>query len=305
MLVPPPEPARRRNPQGFQPKIYIILPVYNRKALVECFLDCLNEQTFRNFTVIVVDDGSTDSTAEMIGKKFPNVHVLRGDGNLWWTGAINVGIRFAMLNAAADDAILIINDDLEIGSDYLESLYRTWQSTPNTLIGSVIVDVNDPDRIFRGGERVNRWTAKGQHLNTGKRLSQFSDDYHVDVSLLTGQGILIPVRVFRDIGLYDEKHFQQCGDTELPARAKNRGYRLIVSYRAVVKANTEEIGINHKPYYNIRDMKEYFFGVKSNSRLKYRFFFAFNTATNPFAFISFFLFDLLRITYHFFIRLRF
>jgi N-acetylglucosaminyl-diphospho-decaprenol L-rhamnosyltransferase len=306
MPVRSPRAQPRWNARGIGSRIYIVLPVYNRRLLVERFLNRLNEQTFRNFTVIVVDDGSTDGTATLIEKRFSNVHLLRGDGSLWWTGATNVGIRHAMKHSTKDDAILIINDDLEISPDYLESLYRVWNSMPNTLIGSVVVDINDPERIIDGGRLVNWWTAKFRHLNIGKKLNEFNKNYHVDVSLLTGWGTLVPVQVFYDVGLYDDTHFQQCGDTELTARAKNRGYRLIMSYAAIVKCAPEQTAsINVARFYSLRDLKTYFFDVKSNYRLKYRYFFAKNAARNPAAFVSFLICDLARVTVHFLRRLRF
>src|SRR5262249_37068665 len=129
---------------------------------------------------------------------------------------------------------------------------------------------------------------------------------YIDVSLLTGWGTLIPIQVFREIGLYDDKHFQQCGDTELPIRAKNAGYRLVVSYEALVKVHIEASDdINVSEYYSIKDLNKYFFNIKSNFRLKYRFFFSLNTARNLLTFIVFLLFDILRISCHFFLRLRF
>jgi N-acetylglucosaminyl-diphospho-decaprenol L-rhamnosyltransferase len=295
-----------RPPVARQPHIYIVTPVYNRRMLVEHFLNCLNQQTFPNFTVIVVDDGSTDGTTALIEEKFPDVHLLRGNGNLWWTGATNVGIRHAMARAGGNDAILIINDDIEVNPDYLESLYRVWQSMPNTLIGSVAVDLKDPDRIVDGGRLINWWSAKTHHLHTGRKLSEFAKDYHVDVSALTGWGTLLPARVFSDVGLFDDKHFQQCGDTELMVRAKNRGYRLIMSYNAVIKISAELTAtINAARHYSFGDVKTYFFSVKSNYRLKYRFFFAYKTANSPMAFVIFLICDLVRISAHFAIRLRF
>src|SRR6266566_1076605 len=81
-------------------RIYVVVPVFNRKSLTERFLCCMRSQSFRNFETIVVDDGSTDSTAELVSERFPEVHLLRGDGSLWWTGAINLGIRYAMARAA-------------------------------------------------------------------------------------------------------------------------------------------------------------------------------------------------------------
>lgn len=286
-------------------KIYVVVPVFNRKSFTERFLCCLREQRFRNFETIVVDDGSSDGTAELIAEQFEEVQLLRGNGDLWWTGAINVGILHAMLSASNDDAILVINNDLEIDSDYLGILHKLWKSMPRTLIGSVVVDINNPDVIVDGGRIVNWWTAKYAMLNSHRNLSEFPRDHYTDVSLLTGWGTLIPVQVFREIGLYDDKHFQQCGDPELPVRAKNAGYRLIVSYDVLVKVHidaSDDMNVCNR--YSLRDIKKYFFDVKSNYRLRYRFFFGINTATNPLALVSFLAFDLFRITGHFLLRLR-
>src|SRR5690242_10015115 len=111
--------AREAEARG-QPTIYVVVPVHNRAALTERFLECLAAQTFREFVVIVVDDGSTDGTSQLIRDKFPQVLLIQGDGNLWWTGAINRGIRQALLDACANDAVLIINDDLEVDPVYLD-----------------------------------------------------------------------------------------------------------------------------------------------------------------------------------------
>ncbi len=287
-------------------EIYVVVPVFNRRSLTERFLHCMREQRFRNFATIIVDDGSTDGTAELVAEQFKEVQVLRGDGNLWWTGAINLGIRHAMASASQDAAILVLNDDLEIDSDYLETLHKLWRSNPRTLIGSLAVDIRNPEVILDGGRIVNWWTAKMTMLNLQRKLYEFPKNHYADVSLLTGWGTLIPIQVFREIGLYDDKHFQQCGDTELPVRAKKAGYRLVVSYDAIVKVHADASdGVNVSSRYSLRDLKRYFFDVKSNYRLKYRLFFDLKTARNPFAFVSFFLFDLIRITGHFFLRLRF
>jgi N-acetylglucosaminyl-diphospho-decaprenol L-rhamnosyltransferase len=286
--------------------IHVVVPVFNRKSYIERFLLCMRSQTFRNFKVIVVDDGSTDGTAELVTELFREVQLLRGDGNLWWTGAINLGIRHAIAQASETDAVLVINDDLEVDPDYLEVLYTLWKSMPKTLIGSVSVNIEDHDTIVNGGTIINWWTAKYRTLNQKRKLSEFEKIYSVDVSYLTGRGVLIPIEVFHEVGLYDDRHFQQCGDTELPVRAKNAGYRLIVSYKSIVKIHIEASdNINVSDKYLFKDIVNYFFGIKSNYRLKYRFYFSLNTATSPLQFICFLICDFLRIGYHLLLRLRF
>jgi len=282
------------------PAIYIAIPVHNRLEATRQCLESFRRQTFSRFKIVVVDDGSTDGTSEFVKENYPEVTLLTGDGNLWWTGAINLGIRYALVRGSAIDAVLVINNDVEVYADYLETLYRLWQSMPRTLVGSVVVDVDNPEIIDNGGNIVNWWTAKFSVLNHGVRRDKFPGGYHVDASFLTGRGTLIPLQVFHDIGLYDEKHFQQCGDTEFPVRAKKAGYRLIVSYDAVVKSQlTASDHINVSSHYSLSDVRNYFLGIRSNCRLKYRFFFSLKTAANPFRFVSFFIFDLLRITGHF------
>jgi GT2 family glycosyltransferase len=290
---------------GGQGKIYIVVAVFNRRTLTERLLHCMNSQSFRHFEIIVVDDGSTDCTAELIADQFPEVQVVRGDGTLWWTGATNVGIRHAMDRAGANDAILVINNDLEVGPDYLENLHRQWTSMPDTLIGSVAVDIENPDSIVDGGTIVNWWTAKERKLNVGQALSQFGTAYSAPVSWLTGRGTVIPINVFWRIGLYNAKHYQQCGDPELPVRAHAAGFRLVVSYACVVKTHTKaSYGVNVQERYTLRDLENYFFGVGAYTKLKIRWFFAYDTAKNPVRFVSFLLFDLARITGHFLLRLQ-
>lgn len=148
-----------------RPEIFVVLPVFNRKALVERFLQMLRAQSFRRFQTVIVDDGSTDGTSSMIAELFPEVRVLSGTGDLWFTGGVNLAIRDVLARAQGDEAILVINDDVDIGPEYLASLYRLFRSTPGTIIGSVVVDPNEPNRIFDGGRVVNWWTAKMTILN--------------------------------------------------------------------------------------------------------------------------------------------
>jgi GT2 family glycosyltransferase len=292
--------------EAMTPTVFVVIPVHNRKHLTQKCLQCLANQEYQRHQTILVDDGSTDGTSEMVREEFPKVLIERGDGNLWWTGAVNRGIRAALARAAQTDFVLLLNDDLEFDPDYLATIVKAGLAHPRTLVGSVEVDINAPDTIVNGGIRINWFTAGHTSFNRHKHLSTFPRDYQqTDVSYLTGRGTLIPISAFREIGLYDELHFAQCGDPEFPARAKKNGYALMINYATAVRSHTSAgAGINIQQRYRIGDLRRCFFDVKSNMRLKYRFWFAYNSRKNLCQFASFLACDFARITWHFVSRLR-
>jgi GT2 family glycosyltransferase len=115
--------------------VYILLPVHNRRAITERFVGCLAAQTQKNFHLVLIDDGSTDGTAAMVLNRLQNATVLTGDGNWWWAGSLQRGFDWLKANGAAgDDLILIINDDVSIGPDYLESAIALMRDRHQTLL---------------------------------------------------------------------------------------------------------------------------------------------------------------------------
>ena len=74
--------------------IYIVIPVFNRLKFTKDCLDSLRKQSYGEFKVIVVDDGSTDGTYQHLKENYPEVIVLQGDGNLWWAGIHSPGTYY-------------------------------------------------------------------------------------------------------------------------------------------------------------------------------------------------------------------
>ncbi|MEZ4698723.1 MAG: glycosyltransferase family 2 protein [Rhodothermales bacterium] len=285
--------------------VYVVTPVFNRKAITQHFLACLQQQDYPDIRTVIVDDGSSDGTSDMIRAEFPTVDIIAGDGNLWWTGGTNAGLRHVLKQASDDDFVLIINDDLEFDRTYVSRLVAYARQHPRTLVGSVVVDIETEDTIWDGGRITNWFTAKDRVLHVGKRLSEFAEDHAVEVSQLTGRGMLAPVSVFKEIGLYDEVHFKHRGDTEFPVRAARRGYRQVVYYSAVVRSHVNKTyEFDVKEVYRLSDARRYFFDFRSSFWVKFRFYFALKTATSPIQFLSFFTCDMIRVTVHFLKRLR-
>lgn len=286
--------------------IYIVTPVHNRRELTRRCLECLSAQTYPHYKIIVVDDGSTDGTGEMIAAQFPDVTVLRGDGNLWWTEATNVGIRLAQKLAAekvgtfseADgrNFVLTLNDDTEVRPDYLETLLATEQQYRPCVVGSPSVDIADPEHLEFAGTRMNLVLAGGHHMadDFGRRYATLLQHGNaVETDSLPGRGTLIPMEVFAKIGLFDAKRFAHyMADVEFSVRAHKAGYRLMVSTKSVVSEHVRATGIFLRQRPGWRDFWQSFTSIKSPTNLTVRYHFAMmHTRTK----LLYFAFDVARI----------
>lgn len=287
--------------------IFIVIPVHNRKKFTHDCLISLRNQTYKDFKTVIIDDGSTDGTKKMLEVEFPEVHVIKGNGNLWWTGGVNLGIEYVLKVCKSDDYVLLMNNDLIVEENYIDKLVSIIKNTSNSIIGSVEVLTTEKQVIRSGGVVVDKLKGKLYVLNEGKKLDEFTEDYIEEVSALTGRGTLYPVSVFKEIGLFDQYNFPHYGDFELPFRATKRGYKLFVYYNLIVQSFPESAKssiINKKKEYKINEIKEYFFNKYSHSSFKFRWKFS-KQITNSFPeAMYFYSLNMLRITFNFFINLK-
>ena len=105
----------------------IIIPCFNRKAITLGCLRRLRETGASTcFRVLVVDDASTYGTAEAITQDFPEVEVLHGGRELYWTGAVELGTRHAVSQGAS--FCVGLNDDLVTGMTRSKALSNSlWK----------------------------------------------------------------------------------------------------------------------------------------------------------------------------------
>src|SRR5438270_60666 len=94
-------------------KFFVLTAVHNDLEKTKKLLACIKKQTMQSFQIIIVDDGSTDETSEYLKKKWPSVTVLKGDGNLWWTGSMYLGVEYILKIARQNDFIVTLNNDCE------------------------------------------------------------------------------------------------------------------------------------------------------------------------------------------------
>lgn len=243
--------------------IYIVTPVFNRKQFTQNYLIALKKQTNKDFKVIIVDDGSTDGTSEMIEKIFPDVILLKEKGDLWWSEATNIGVKHALKENA--DYIMTLNDDTIPSKNYIEKMYYWIEKKPEALLGAFTQD-KDQEPIY-GGDILN-W-KNGKHENLLSKLKDIELKGLHEVNNFPGRGLLIPAKVFKDIGFYDSKNFPQTvADLDFTCRAYNNGYKIYCNYDAKIISFPEESG--GMKFLKKRSWKNYYnhlFGMKGGGNI--------------------------------------
>lgn len=256
-----------------QNKVAILLPVYNALTYTKKTLENLSWLLVSDtlalkgfvFEIVVVDDGSTDGTSEWIKAHFPGVHVLAGDGNLWWSGGINRAAVFALFERKAH-YLLLWNNDIVAGEEYFPALCRILTETgPETIVGSKVFIAGTDDIIWTMGGRFNPLTGIKYPVGYGK---PDSEPYRkpLEVDWLPGMGTCLHRSVIEKIGYWDEVHFPQYhGDSDFTCRARENGFILRVYPELKLWNHIEHTGALHHGRW--KDLLQSFSSLRSNYHL--------------------------------------
>src|SRR6185369_16834961 len=137
-------------------KVYIFLPVHNRCDITRRFIESLVRQNYKNRHLVLLDDGSTDGTEQMVRSYINDFTLIRGTGDWWWAGALHQGyLWLKKQDISANDIVLIINDDTEIEPDYLETALEILSDKPHTLLVTRCYDKRTGMMIDPGTYHMN------------------------------------------------------------------------------------------------------------------------------------------------------
>lgn len=243
-------------------RLAVVAPVHNRRELTLRCLRSLSgiDRTGLDLSIFIVDDGCTDGTREAIESDFPDVNIIAGTGELWYTAGTNLGVHAAL--ETKPDYILCINDDSIFDEKCVLRMVECAEHFPRSVVGALLLHWDQPHRVF---QVAPVWkTSKG-----GWRHWYQQDVWTVpqsawEVDMIVGNCVLYPAAVFHEQGMMNPEISAQYGDAEFTTRLKRASWRLIIEPRARVfcQPNYEHISITNLP---LRKQFELLFQKKSSA----------------------------------------
>lgn len=259
-----------------QPLVFIVIPIHNGLSHTKNILADIQELKYSNARVIVVDDGSSDGSFEYIRQHYPDIILLRGNGQLWWSGSVNKGIRHALEGKA--DYICLLNNDNRFEEDFLDKLVRTASGKSAACVCSKVL-IQNSRKVFFAGGTVN---AIGE-----LRMRQGDDhpglDSPKEILWTGGMGVLFRADVFKTIGLFDDKHFPQYfGDADFSFRLRKGGFKILYEPGSVIFNDIQNTGHSYASG-KFSDLVRTLFSTKShlNPYISAKFYFRHFPVTAP------------------------
>ena len=199
-------------------KVTVIIPNYNGLQFMEPCLKALEGQNYKEFDLLVVDNGSQDGSGEWLRER--GIPTLFLGENTGFSGAVNAGIR-----AVSTPYVILLNNDTEPLPDYVGELVRCLDRFPEVFsASSKTIQLYPKDLMDDAGDM---YSVLGWAYQRG--VGQPSSGYQraCQVFAACAGAAIYRREVFEEIGYFDESHFAYLEDIDVGYRARIYGYRNV------------------------------------------------------------------------------
>jgi GT2 family glycosyltransferase len=221
------------------PSVVVLVLAWNGRNFLPTCLRALEAQQFGDqWAVLVVDNGSTDGSPELVRSEFPDVALITNRTNLGFGKGNNFGIQTLLDGTApgvdfVPDIIVLLNQDTEVAPDWLAQLIAPFEH--DEQIGIVGCKLLFPDgRLQHAGGLVLWPLATGMHRGTGEQdTGQYDNETTADY--VTAAAVAVHRRVWETVGLFDAgftpAYYE---DVDLCYRARAAGFEIVYTPHAIV-----------------------------------------------------------------------
>lgn len=224
-------PAHRPTP-GTAARLPLVVAItvnYNGGAFLRPFLESFRTLTYSNLRLVVLDNASTDGSANLVPEVLPHATLLRLPQNAGFSGGNNAAIREALRQGAA--YVLLINNDTRLDPALVDAMVRV--ATPRRMVAPRVYLEGSPGLLDDTVGRFSWLRGAWREWTFGKppplELRRAGPAEMASLCCL-----LVPAAVFRESGLLDERMFMYYEDFDFVRRAQRAGFRLWQTPEAVL-----------------------------------------------------------------------
>ena len=190
------------------PQVDIIVITFNGMIHLERCFRAMQRTDYPNYRTILLDNGSTDGSADLVADRYPDCQIIRTGKNLGFAGGNNVALRLSLEGQA--EFVVLLNDD-------------SFICDPGWL-SKAVAAASDPTVAMVGFEVIQGGGVYDPSLDRSITSPPVSP---VRVGRIEGSSLFIRTGVLRQIGLLDEIYFMYGEEDDLEMRAKRAGYALV------------------------------------------------------------------------------
>ena len=212
-------------------KIAVLIACHNRlKKTKQCLkaLFCQKKTRNVNLEVFLVDDGSTDGTSKFIKKRYPNINLIKANGDLYWAKSTNLAWRVAIKSKKNFDYFLLLNNDTYLYEDAFNELFFKNKHMNSIIVGSCC-DPITKKRTY-GGVKLNR-----NLLQPFKFKMTDINGMLQEVHIANGNVLLISKRIVKRIGILDGNFEHAFADIEYSLKAVENKIKLFLTRKHVAE----------------------------------------------------------------------
>jgi GT2 family glycosyltransferase len=245
--------------------VFLVTVVHNRRSITTAFAERLARQTLRGITLILVDDGSTDGTAEAVLKILPSTVVLKGDGTLWWGGGLQKGLTWLRAQGLADEAaVIFMNDDVSFEDDYFEKAVAELKSLDGR---SFLVS---PGVFHPSG----RWAYEAGVTDWSRMKLMHYGEHHERIDHSTTRALFMPWGALKTVsGFHPTLVPHYTSDYVFSIAAHRQGIRLVPAQTVRAQFFDETTGDHGLARFPLRQKLARLFSPRFSSNPLHLFFF--------------------------------
>jgi GT2 family glycosyltransferase len=216
------------NPETLQeyPSIAVIMLNWNTPEMTILAIRAVLDSDYPDFTVHLTDNGSRDNSYEIISKEFGDrIHVHRIEKNRGYVG----GMNFCLEQGLKSDPyyFLIMNNDTILDRKAMKSFVETAQKHDNKcVVTGKVFFYDQPDYLQAVGNEFDRKTMKESRIGYGEK-DEGQYDAEVERDMIDDIFMLMPSKIYKEIGGYSTYFFLNYEQTDLILRIKEKGYKAI------------------------------------------------------------------------------